>query len=85
MLWVIGFAELVNHFVVSSVAFGSPDYSLICPKICAIKFNPTYQNFGTVTTPATVTKSIGLPADERACPELAKGHGFCIATLTISS
>jgi hypothetical protein len=25
---------------------------------------------------------IRMPADARACPELAKGHGFCIATLT---
>jgi hypothetical protein len=25
------------------------------------------------SAPATVTKSIGLPSDVRACPELAKG------------
>jgi hypothetical protein len=27
------------------------------------KFKPTYQIFGTMTNPAAVTKSIGLPAD----------------------
>jgi len=45
------------------IAFGSPDNSVIDPKVYAIKFNPTYQTFGTVTIPAAETKSIGLPAD----------------------
>jgi hypothetical protein len=30
------------------------------------KIHPTYQTFGTVTDPAAVTKSIGLPADASA-------------------
>jgi len=29
-------------------------------------FKATYHTFGTVTNPATVTKSIGLPADAQA-------------------
>jgi hypothetical protein len=33
------------------------------PKVYESNFKPTYQTFGTLTTPATVTKSIGLPAD----------------------
>jgi hypothetical protein len=35
-------------------------------KTYASEFKATYQAFGTVTTPATETKSIGLPADARA-------------------
>jgi len=45
-------------------------------KIYARNLITTYQTFGTMTTHATETKSIGLPADMQACPELAKGHGF---------
>ena len=48
------------------IAFGSPDNFAIDHKVFAIKFNPTYQTFGTMTTPATETKSIGLPADAHA-------------------
>jgi hypothetical protein len=44
------------------IAFVSPDNFVIGPKVYASKFNPTFQNFGTVTTPAAETKSIGLPA-----------------------
>jgi hypothetical protein len=32
-------------------------------KSMQVKFNSTYQPFGTMTTPATGTKSIGLPAN----------------------
>ena len=31
------------------------------PKVYESKFDATYKNFGTVTNPAAVTKSIGLP------------------------
>jgi hypothetical protein len=43
-------------------AFGSPDSFIIDPKVYVSKFNPTYQIFGTATTPAAETKSVGLPA-----------------------
>jgi hypothetical protein len=45
------------------IAFGSPDSSVIWPKVYASIFKPIYQTFGTMTTPAAETKSIGLPAD----------------------
>jgi hypothetical protein len=45
------------------IAFSSPDNFVINPKVYAIKFNPTYKPFGTVTTPAAGTKSMGLPAE----------------------
>jgi hypothetical protein len=45
------------------IAFISPDSFVIDPKVYASKFNATYQTFGTITTPAAETKSIGLPAD----------------------
>ena len=45
------------------IAFGSPDNFVIGPKVYASEFKTTYQTFGTVTTPAAETKSIGLPAD----------------------
>jgi len=44
-------------------AFGRPDNSVIGTKFYASKFKPTYQNSGTTITPATKTKSMGLPAD----------------------
>ena len=45
------------------IAFVSPDSFVIGPKVYVSKFNATYQTFGTMTTPTTETKSIGLPAD----------------------
>jgi hypothetical protein len=45
------------------IAFVSPDSFVMIPKVYASKFKATYQTFGTLTTPATETKSIGLPAD----------------------
>ena len=43
--------------------FGRPDSFAIGIKVYANKFNPIYHNSGTSTTPATKTKSMGLPAD----------------------
>ena len=73
MVWVIGFAELVpndNLWMLrkvysgrSSVALGSPDSFVISPKAYESEFKVTYSTFGTMTNPATVTMSIGLPAD----------------------
>jgi hypothetical protein len=45
------------------IAFSSPDCFVISPKVYAIKIISTYQNFGTVTNPATETTSIGLLAN----------------------
>jgi hypothetical protein len=45
------------------IAFSSPDCFVISPKVYAIKIISTYQNFGTVTNPAIVTRSMGLLAD----------------------
>jgi hypothetical protein len=45
------------------IAFGSPDNSVIDPKVYESEFKTTYQTSSTVTTPAAETKSIGLPAD----------------------
>jgi hypothetical protein len=45
-------------------------------KHLASKISNTYQIFGTVTTPAAGTKSIGLPANSRAvmpAPTVASG------------
>jgi hypothetical protein len=62
MVWVIGFAELVNHSAVFSVAFSSPDsYSISSKSRFENLFN-AYKNFGTMTTPAAETKSMRLPA-----------------------
>ena len=52
--------------MVGLIAFGRPDNFVIGPKVYESIFKLTYQTFGTVTTPATVTKSKGLPADARA-------------------
>jgi hypothetical protein len=46
----------------SSVAFGNPDNLVINPQSLCEKIHPTYQTFGTVTNPAAVTMSMGLPA-----------------------
>jgi hypothetical protein len=45
------------------IAFVSPDSSIISPKVYKSTLKPTYQVFGTLTTPAAVTRSIGLPSD----------------------
>jgi hypothetical protein len=45
------------------IAFGSPDSSVIIPKVYASTFKAIYQTSGTMTTPAAETKSIGLPAN----------------------
>jgi len=45
------------------IAFGSPDSFVISPKAYESEFKATYSTFGTMTNPATVTMSIGLPAD----------------------
>ena len=45
------------------IAFSSPDSLVISSISLCEKIRPTYQTFGTLTTPAAVTKSIGLLAD----------------------
>jgi hypothetical protein len=45
------------------IAFSSPDSLVISPKVYERNLIITFQNFGTVTNPATVTKSIGLLAN----------------------
>ena len=52
--------------MVGLIAFGRPDNFEIGPKVYASKIKPSYQTFGTLTTPATVTRSMGLPADAPA-------------------
>ena len=52
--------------MVGLIAFGRPDNSIISPKVFKSMFKATYYTFCTLTTPATVTRSMGLPADARA-------------------
>jgi hypothetical protein len=52
--------------MVGLIAFGRPDTSVISPKVYKSMFKATYQTSGTLTTPATVTRSMGLPADAQA-------------------
>ena len=52
--------------MVGLIAFGRPDNFVIGLKVYGSMFKVTYQTFGTMTTPATVTRSIGLPADALA-------------------
>jgi hypothetical protein len=52
--------------MVGLIAFGRPDNSVISPKVYKSVFKATYYTFGTLTTPATVTRSMGLPADAQA-------------------
>ena len=52
--------------MVGLIAFGRPDNSVISPKVIKSMFKATYYTFCTLTTPATVTRSMGLPADARA-------------------
>jgi hypothetical protein len=49
--------------MVGLIAFGSPAKSVIDPKVYESKFKTIYSTFGTVTNPATLTRSMGLPAD----------------------
>jgi len=44
------------------IAFGIPDSFVIDPKVYGSKIKTTYLTFGTMTTPAAWTESIGLPA-----------------------
>jgi hypothetical protein len=53
--------------LVGLIAFVSPDTFVINPRVFESEFKVTYHIFGTMTTPATVTKSMGLPA----CPQLS--------------
>ena len=48
--------------MVGLIAFGRPDNSVIIPKVIKSKFKATYHTFGTLTNPATVKRSMGLPA-----------------------
>jgi hypothetical protein len=60
---------IVNYLTLASQgSMSSPRTAgfVISPKVYARKLNPTYQTFCTMTTPATETKSIGLPADAHA-------------------
>ncbi len=41
----------------------SPDSLVISPKVYEREFKATYSTFSTVSNPAAVTRSIGLPAD----------------------
>jgi hypothetical protein len=52
--------------MVDLIAFGRPDSFVISPKVYKRMFKATYHTFGTLTAPATVTRSMGLPADARA-------------------
>jgi hypothetical protein len=54
---------LVLTSLVGLIAFGSPDRFVISPRVHNSEFKATYQSFGTLTIAATVTKSMGLPAD----------------------
>ena len=44
-------------------AFVSPDSFVVSPKVYESEFKATYYTFCTVSNPAAVTKSMGLPAD----------------------
>jgi hypothetical protein len=49
--------------LVGLIAFVSPDTFVINPRVFESEFKATYHILSTVTIRATVTKSIGLPAD----------------------
>ncbi len=44
-------------------AFVSPDNFVIGPKVYESEFKATYSTFGTLSNPAAVTRSMGLPSD----------------------
>jgi len=48
-------------------------------------FKPAFQSFGTLTTPATVTRSMGLPSDARAGKFFAASFAKFIWTWQISA
>jgi hypothetical protein len=48
--------------LVGLIAFGSPDSFIIKHRVFESEFKATYHIFSTMTAPATVTKSMGLPA-----------------------
>jgi hypothetical protein len=52
--------------MVGLIAFGRPDNSVINTKVIKSMFKATFHTFCTLTTPATVTRSMGLPADAQA-------------------
>ena len=52
--------------MVGLIAFVRPDSCVMGEKIYVRNTIITYQVFGIMTTPATVTMSMGLPADARA-------------------
>jgi hypothetical protein len=52
--------------------FATLTTSQSAPEVYAIKIISTYQNFSTVTNPATVTMSIGLLADARVVMVFAR-------------
>jgi hypothetical protein len=54
---------MLLSYVLWVIAFSSPDSLVISPKVYERNLIITFQNFGTVTNPATVTKSIGLLAN----------------------
>jgi hypothetical protein len=54
--------QLTITTLVGLIAFVSPDNLVINPKVYESMSFITYYNFGTVTIPATVTRSMGLPA-----------------------
>ena len=62
------------------IAFVSPDNFSIGPKVYTSKFKATYQLFGTATTPAAETKSIGLPADAQLSWFLHRHLDYSILT-----
>jgi hypothetical protein len=66
--------------MVGLIAFGRPDSFVTNPKIYAREFNATYQTFGTLTTPTTETRSMGLPADARAVKFFAASRSNFILT-----
>jgi len=57
------------------IAFGSPDNFVMGPKVYVSEINSTYQAFGSGTNPATVTKSMGLPADALVVMVFASSSG----------
>jgi hypothetical protein len=62
---VLIFAQQLTRMV-GLIAFGRPDNSVIIQKVIKSMFKATYYTFCTLTTPATVTRSMGLPAYARA-------------------
>jgi hypothetical protein len=57
--------KLLRHLtrMVGLSAFVSPDNFVIGPKVYESEFKATYSTFGTLSNPAAVTRSMGLPSD----------------------